>query len=438
MRKLNLLFYLVILANTVSSQENTMSSNQKTLYVTGTSHFDTQWLWTIQTSINEYVPATMKNNFRLFEKYPNYKFSFEGAFKYMLMKEYYNTDYEIVKKYIKLGNWNICGSSLDAFDVNIPSPFALSRSILLGQNYYKTEFGVVSRDIFLPDCFGFGYALPTVANFCGLKGFSTQKLTWGSSVGVPFDLGVWQGVDGSKIMAALNPSDYNGDIKSDLSNDPAWITIVDNTGKKNYGIYLGYRYFGIGDRGGAPRDTSLYWLDKSVNGNGPLKIVNAAADYLFTQITPKQMEQMPIYNSEMLMSTHGTGCYTSQAAMKKWNRKNELLSDAAEKASVMANWISGEPYPQEKLNAAYTRFLWHQFHDDLTGTSIPEAYRFSWNDELLSLNQFSSVLDNAVGSVAKALDTKTKHVPLVVYNPLSFAAKMWWKRRLLSLSLLRV
>ena len=80
----------------------------------------------------------------------------------------------------------------------------------------------------------------------------------------------------------------------------------------------------------------------------------------------------------LLMTRHGTGCYTSQAAMKRWNRKNELLADAAERASVVADWLGAAPYPAAKLEEAWIRFLWHQFHDDLTGTSIPEAYTFSW------------------------------------------------------------
>jgi alpha-mannosidase len=406
------------LSRLVLSQEIDYSKT-KTLYVVGTAHFDTQWLWTIQTSINEYIPATMQQNFKLFEKYPDYKFSFEGAFKYMLMKEYYPSDFQKVKEYVSQGRWNICGSSLDAGDVNIPSPEAITRLILLGQKFYREEFGKTSRDIFLPDCFGFGYAFPSIAAHCGLKGFSTQKLTWGSSVGIPFDICSWEGVDGSKIFSALNPGDYHSDITGDLSNDSKWIATVDITGKRN-GLYLGYRYFGTGDRGGAPPDSSVGWLEKSIAGKGPLKIINAPADLLCTQLTADQLGKLPQYNGELLMTTHGVGCYTSQCAIKRWNRKNELLADASERASVMADWFGGSKYPHDQLNSAWTRFLWHQFHDDITGTSIPEAYKFSWNDELLSLNQFSSILEDAVATVSRTLDTKVKGVPLVVYNPLSF------------------
>ncbi|MCX6226939.1 MAG: glycosyl hydrolase-related protein, partial [Bacteroidia bacterium] len=99
--------------------------------------------------------------------------------------------------------------------------------------------------------------------------------------------------------------------------------------------------------------------------------------------------------------------------------KNELLADAAERSAVMASWLGAAYYPKQTLHEAWTMFLWHQFHDDLTGTSIPEAYAFSWNDELLSQNQFAGVLENTAGGVIRGLDTRTGGIPVVIYNPLS-------------------
>jgi alpha-mannosidase len=77
------------------------------------------------------------------------------------------------------------------------------------------------------------------------------------------------------------------------------------------------------------------------------------------------------------------------------------------------------PYPREAIRENQVRYLWHQFHDDLTGTSIPEAYPFSWNDERISENRFAAILGDAVGGVARELDTRAKGVPVVVYNGLS-------------------
>lgn len=390
------------------------------LYAVGTAHLDTQWRWDIRTTIDEYLPATLHDNFALFEKYPGYIFSFEGAFRYQLIKEYYPEAYERLRGYVEQGRWRVAGSWLDAVDVNVPSPESLIRHALYGNGFFRHEFGKASRDVFLPDCFGFGFALPAIANHCGVDMFSTQKLGWGSSVGTPFSIGLWEGVDGSTLLSVLDPGEYVSKIKGDLSRDEKWLATAMEQGETS-GLFAASRYFGTGDRGGAPTDESVAWLQRSLESDGPLTVISAASDQLVRDLTPEQLERLPRYKGELLMTDHGIGCYTSQSAMKRWNRKNELLADAAERAAVAAHWLGGAQYPRETLREAWTRFLWHQFHDDLTGTSIPEAYAHSWNDLLISLNQFAAVLIDSVGAVSRALDTDVEGIPLVVYNPLA----MW-------------
>src|SRR5262245_31526245 len=105
--------------------------------------------------------------------------------------------------------------------------------------------------------------------------------------------------------------------------------------------------------------------------------------------------------------------------MKRWNRKNELLADAAERASIAAQWLGGASYPSKKLLDAWYLVLGSQMHDMLPGTSLPKCYEYCWNDELLALNQFAAVTTDAVGAVAAQMDTQTQGVPLLIYNPLS-------------------
>ena len=132
--------------------------------------------------------------------------------------------------------------------------------------------------------------------------------------------------------------------------------------------------------------------------DGDVKVINTSADQLAKDLTPQQIAALPEHKGELILKTHGTGCYTSQAAMKKFNRQNELLADAAERSAVAAQWLTGTAYPAERLREAWMRVLWHQFHDDLTGTCIPQAYQFSWNDEIASLNQFAGVLTASDGA----------------------------------------
>lgn len=402
-------------------------TKDKVVYTVATAHLDTQWNWDIRTTINNYIPKTLVNNFNLMEKYPDYKFSFEGAFRYALAKEYFPVQYEQLKKYVATNQWNVTGSSWDAGDVNVPSPEAVMRNILYGNQYFKNEFGKTSTDIFLPDCFGFGYALPSIAAHMGLTGFSTQKLTWGSANGIPFDIGRWYGPDGKYLISALNPGSYSSSITKSVASDSTWVNRVNSNGT-NFGVYAAYKYYGTGDTGGSPTDGSVNIVEQDIkngtNATTGVNVVSAPADQLYKDIAEQGLaDKLPSFDGELVAIQHGTGAYTSKTVSKRLNRENELLADATERASVMAEWLGGAPYPKEQLNTAWQRVIWHQFHDDLTGTSIPSAYNFSWNDYVLSLNQFAQELTNGVGTIANDMDTKAVGIPAVVYNPISKARK---------------
>ena len=69
-------------------------ADEKKCIFISTSHLDTQWNWTARTTLEEYIPNTMTQNFPLFEKYPDFHFNFEAAIHYMWMKEYYPEEYE--------------------------------------------------------------------------------------------------------------------------------------------------------------------------------------------------------------------------------------------------------------------------------------------------------------------------------------------------------
>ena len=205
-------------------------SKQPTLYVVGYAHLDTEWRWEYPQVIDEYIRKTMEDNFKLFDKYPHYVFNFSGANRYRLMKEYFPADFARLKKYVDEGRWFPAGSSMEEGDVNAPSAEGIIRQVLYGNDLFRRELGKASAEYMLPDCFGFPASLPTILAHSGVKGFSTQKLVWGSSAnaggpeslektpeGTPFNVGVWVGPDGESVFAGLNPGSYGGGVYTDLS-----------------------------------------------------------------------------------------------------------------------------------------------------------------------------------------------------------------------------
>ena len=498
---------------------------QPTLYVVGYAHLDTEWRWEYPQVIDEYLRKTMEENFKLFDKYPHYVFNFSGANRYRLMKEYYPADFARLKKYVDEGRWFPAGSSMEEGDVNAPSAESIIRQVLYGNNWFRKELGQASAEYMLPDCFGFPASLPTILAHAGVKGFSTQKLVWGSSApgggpessektpeGTPFNVGVWVGPDGESVLAGLNPGDYAGGINSDLSrplpplrsnaaleslnkklqtlrqavvhadqtnstlgakqieeylsvrsqqkaeaqaqadrelsrhqND--WAARVELNGKVS-GVFTDYHYYGTGDIGGTPDEDSVKRLEAILTGEkarlpldvdslfsrfsheqgpavqlggGPVHVISANAEQMFLNITPGEATGLPRYTGEMELTNHSAGSLTSQAYQKRWLRKEELLADAAEKASIAAEWLGARQYPLRRLNDAWTLVMGGQFHDIAAGTASPKAYEFAWNDDVIAMNQFAGVLTNATEGVAAALDTEVKGVPIVVFNPLNIA-----------------
>jgi alpha-mannosidase len=388
------------------------------IYVVATSHLDTQWWWTIEETIRDLLPATFEGNFDLLDRYPGFRFGFEGAFRYMLLREYRPDLWARLKPYVEAGRWFPAGSALDAGDAIVPSPESMVRQFLYGNGFFRDELGLMSTDVFLPDCFGFPWALPSVAAHCGLKGFSTAKLDWGGALEIPFDVGIWEGPDGGSLVAALKPGPYNRELPGDPATLPETLDALDRQESAS-GLRFRYMYFGIGDRGGAVPEATVARVQEAMAGTGESRVVSASTEQMFLDLTEAEIAALPVFRGELLMRVHGTGTYTAQAAMKRWNRRNELLADAAERASTMAAWLGGRAYPMKALRQEWIRFLWHQFHDDLTGTSIPQAYAFSWNDLLLTQGRFANTLSGAVGTVARALDTRVEGVPVVVFNPLA-------------------
>ena len=235
---------------------------------------------------------------------------------------------------------------------------------------------------------------------------------------------MWIGPDGKSVVAALNATSYSSDVTEDLTKSPTWIDRVQTDGKAT-GVYADYRYYGTGDVGGAPREASVKLMEAIIDkamtvippqrrrgpqapqpeppgppvqvGDGPLHVLQTTAEQMFLDLQPSEVASLPKYTGDLELTEHSAGSLTSEAYMKRWNRKNELLADAAERASVAADWMGGRPYPLQRLTNAWTLVMGGQFHDIIPGTATPKAFEYAWNDQVLAMNQFAGVLDQRDG-----------------------------------------
>src|SRR5208337_3384124 len=272
-----------------------------------------------------------------------------------------------------------------------------------------------------------------------------QKLEQLHQSGQPFDQ-----KDVQEYLALQSKQEELTKVQQDRELDQYqgnWAARVEQNGKVS-GVFTDYHYYGTGDIGGAPDEESVKRLEAIVThgttslppqgvfampgqphpewpavrvGEGPVHVISATADQMFLDITPSEAAGLPRYTGEMELTNHSAGSLTSQAYQKRWLRKEELLAEAAEKSSIAAAWLGARPYPLERLNDAWTLVMGGHFHDLAAGTATPRSYEFAWNDDVIAMNQFAGVLTNATEGVSAALDTETKGVPLVIFNPLNVA-----------------
>jgi len=407
---------------------------EKRFYAVSNAHMDTQWNWTVQDTIRDYIKNTLEENFRNFRKAPKYLFNFEGAFKYKLMAEYYPEHYKKLKKYVADGRWMPSGAFWDSCDVNVPSSEALMRQALLGNKYFEKEFGIFTKDIFLPDCFGFRASVPSIAKHMGLLGFSTQKLTWGvgcpvvnddGSVSRPelgkhtrLDLGKWKGPDGEEIFVSLNGGAYVYQFPESPDPVDKRENILKHIEKNATISHFPWRmqYFGVCDVGGACSEECAKMVsDAEESTDGLYRVINAHTYRIFEDLAKEDTSSLPTYEGQLHIP-HGFGALTSHTISKRLNRLCENLGDAAERASVLASLYTDKSYPRDNLNEAWKTFLWHQFHDDLTGTSILNAYVFSHNDYVIALNRFATEITASVAAISELLNTAVIGTPVILFN----------------------
>lgn len=123
------------------------------------------------------------------------------------------------------------------------------------------------------------------------------------------------------------------------------------------------------------------------------------------------------YVGELYFSAH-RGTYTSQAMVKKNNRKSELALREMEIWSCLAR-TKGWEYPLSEADALWKKLLLHQFHDILPGSSIARVY-------IEAEKAFGELLHDAAqitADAANALLTDQGDNAVTVFNSLSFERK---------------
>lgn len=351
-----------------------------TVTCVGHTHIDVAWLWRLKHT-REKSARSFSTVMRLMEQYPNYEFLQSQPQLYAYIKEDYPDIYAKIKARVADGRWEADGGMWLEADCNIPSGESLVRQILQGTRFFKEEFGKESKFLWLPDVFGYSWALPQILKKSGIETFMTTKISWNQFNKMPHDTFWWRGIDGSEILTHFittpdNAHDiyytYNGNISA-RGVKGVWDSYKD----KNVNNELLVSY-GFGDGGGGPTREMLEMIERFDKMPGMPKVETGLAGPYFERLHERvenTEEYVHTWNGELYFEYH-RGTYTSQAHNKKMNRKLELLLRDAEWFQVLQAARTGDfaAYPSDLLQESWRIVLRNQFHDIITGSSIHEVY----------------------------------------------------------------
>lgn len=369
-----------------------------TVTAIGHTHIDVAWLWRTKHT-REKAARSFSTVLRLMKEYPDYVFLQTQPQLYQFIKEDYPEIFAQIKARVREGRWEADGSMWLEADCNIPSGESLTRQILHGKQFFQQEFQQDIHYLWLPDVFGYSWALPQILKKSGIDTFMTTKISWNQYNRMPHDTFKWRGLDGSEVLTHFittpEPEEdeniegqwyytYNGDLEP-----AAVLGLYQHYQDKaiNNNLLLAY---GFGDGGGGVTRDMLEKSRRLAKLPGLPQVKLGTAREYFDQLQQTIAQTpgyVPTWDGELYLEYH-RGTYTTHAEVKKTNRKTELLLRRLEILFSLLNMATANTiaYPAQVLHDLWRILLRNQFHDIVPGSAIHEVYQ-DYRTEFAGLQQ---------------------------------------------------
>lgn len=393
-----------------------------TVHVVGHTHIDVAWLWRLKHT-REKAQRSFATVLRLMERYDEYIFLQTQPQLYKYVKQDCPELYAKIQQRVAEGKWESDGGMWVEADCNLTSGESLVRQFLHGTRFIEQEFGKKCEYLWLPDVFGYSWALPQILKLCEINTFMTTKISWNQFNTIPDDLFFWRGIDGTEILTYFvdTPdvgrqigerfSSYNGMIEPRTAIG-AWHQFKNKELSKDILICYGHGDGG----GGVTRD--MLEMRRAIDAipGCPHMKTDKAADFFHKihENVENTDHYVHTWDGELYLEYH-RGTYTTQGYNKKTNRQMENRLTQLEWLSSLA-YILGGDYAQQKLHDAWECVLLHQFHDIIPGSSIHEVYQ----DSRVNYGVAGNLLDQVQEDVLERLQQKQENV-YTVYSSNSFA-----------------
>jgi len=322
------------------------------------SHLDVGYYWPASEGIRKFA-RTALSVCTYVEACEDLTFTCPQAFLFDQIKKRYPLIYRKIKAAVRGGRFEPVGGTWVETDINCVLGESIVRQILYGKQFFEQEFGLESKVFWLPDCFGFGHALPQILRLSGYDWFVTAKLNFADPKLFPHNLFKWRGQDGTEINGMLLPYRYGGDLGPALVHEALERYAPP---LRNDPMLLPY---GLSDGGQGVSTEMMKKLPvmRTLYGRENLRPVVVEEG-----LRRFGRKKLPVWRDELYHGAH-QGTYTTSARSKLLNRRAEIMMRDIEVLSVLSGTDT-----REAATSLWKRVLEQQFHDLLPGSCVPEAY----------------------------------------------------------------
>jgi alpha-mannosidase len=334
------------------------------VHMIGNAHIDPVWLWSWQSGTDEAL-ATMSSAADRCDEYPEFIFTRGEAWLYQQVEKLHPELFKRIRKHIERGQWHITGGQFLQPDLNLPTEAGLHRQIAHGQRYFRDRFGIAPTTGYNVDSFGHTASLPDILVAHGYTGYVFRRPEQ-HQVPLPANTFVWRGIKGGEVIAfrispgyVANFAELTGQVKIAIeAADPA----------------IGHTmcFYGVGNHGGGPSKAMIEWIIAHRHSFAGHELIFSTPQAFMDAIADKR-DRLPLVSVELQHTF--PGCYSVMQDIKSAQRHGEHLLDQAEHAAIA---FEGDEADRRsalaRIEQAWDDLLFTEFHDILTGTSIPSAW----------------------------------------------------------------
>lgn len=390
----------------------------KTIYLIPHSHYDVVWAFNKEDYLN--INETILTYAMKMIKESGFKFLIEQTFPLEQLEKRKPEFFAEIRDAIYSGKIEIVDGCYIMPDLMIPSGETLLREFLSGNRYCKKKFGIDIPVAYAADTFGLNAQMPQIYKKCGFKWLVFRR-------GLPKLIGrkvsefLWEGIDGSQIVAHWLPMGYRAGLELDK-----WEESVQKLSRLATTDVI---FMPCGSGGTPPQMEVPENVEEWNKHHTDSQMVIATPRQFFEAFEKQKIKNgyLPVFKGELYsadLQDVFPDVVSSRMRLKLAIKESESMLLLAEKLATLAMLEDGQSYPAETMAKMWEEMLFLANHDVLPSCGIDEIYEEAWQyvDDIRLKSR--ALIAKSANAIVKEREDGDE-VCVAVFNPYTWPVTDW-------------